>query len=77
MSQNIEASTPVTHDDGWCGHCGAVFIDRPSTAPDACDACGKPLSTNPPGGPVPPRKSPVTAGLQFVEERLASSSGAV
>jgi hypothetical protein len=75
MSQSNEASTSVEYCDGWCGHCGAVFIDRPSTASDKCDSCGKSLKENPPGGPVPPAESPVDAGLRFVEERLAPLSG--
>lgn len=70
-TEPVAASEPVSYDDGWCGHCGAVFIDRPSTAPVECDSCGQSLATNPPGGPVPPRQNPVDAVAAFIDRALA------
>jgi hypothetical protein len=51
-------STSTERCDGWCGWCGAVFIDRPADGPPNCDECHKPLNENPPGGPVPARSTP-------------------
>lgn len=50
MSQENETST--ARSDGWCGSCGATFVDRPETDEFAnCDACGLSLKI-PEGGPA-------------------------
>ncbi len=51
MSTQADASS-TERCDGWCGSCGAVFTDRPSTPEFAnCDACGLSLAI-PEGGPA-------------------------
>ena len=50
MSDKNESST--ARSDGWCGSCGAVFMDRPETDEFAnCDSCGLFLKI-PEGGPA-------------------------
>lgn len=51
MSNQADASS-TERCDGWCGSCGAVFTDRPSTPEFAnCDNCGLSLKI-PEGGPA-------------------------
>lgn len=45
-------ASSVTRCDGFCGSCGAVFMDRPDTPEFAnCDNCGLSLAI-PEGGPA-------------------------